>query len=447
MNGTHKAQISFSGLPQFFLAALLMSISCCVGCSHAPAKTTPVGDIRSQALTMMPTGLRSTDLSFLLRELELYREKTGVRINTLAAYDGVDTRLRLLRDIFAKKSPEPDICEIDNIWPGLLANDLIDLKPYLGDELTAIDKGMLDDFTIAGRLVALPEITDTAVLYYRTDLVEKYGYKGPPRTWDEMGHMARVIQDGERRAGATDFWGYIWQGAEGESLNCNALEWQRGEGAELIDKSGSLCAVTPAAESALRRARSWVGTISPPSVVEYDEEDSYNVWLAGSAAFARGWLSLYEPSKASPHLTHKFATAPLPAGKNGYAWMFGGMGIAVSRYSVNPKAAVQVIRYLISSDVQRRRLIAAATIPTRTNLLSDASSLRNTAFNGWLSQHWREGMCARPSAQSGRKYDSISRAYSKAVHDVVSGKRDPHQALMQLHTELASIMGSPRSSR
>ena len=49
--------------------------------------------------------------------------------------------------------------------------------------------------------------------------------------------MAKVIQQGERKAGSTNFWGYIWQGAEGEALNCNALEWQRTEGANLIDQS------------------------------------------------------------------------------------------------------------------------------------------------------------------------------------------------------------------
>jgi hypothetical protein len=72
--------------------------------------------------------------------------------------------------------------------------------------------------------------------------------------------------------------------------------------------------------------------------------------------------------------------------------------------------------------------------------------LQNTGFNGWLSEHWREGMFARPSAQTGKKYGAISRAYSKAVHDVISGKQDAHQALTELHTELVSILQSPRKA-
>ncbi len=392
---------------------------------------------------MLPSGDNATDLAFLSSELASYRKKTGAQVNFLAAYDSVDTRLVLLHDVFGKKSAEPDICGIDNIWPGLLADDLIDLKPYLGDETTAIDKGLLDAFTVNGRLVALPENMDTAVLYYRSDLLKKYGYKSPPRTWDELGDMAKVIQTGERKAGKLDFWGYVWQGAEGEPLNCDAMEWERAEAGDLIDKSGTISACNPEFEYALRRARSWIGTISPPGTVEYEEEDGTNLWLAGSAAFVRGWTSLYGASKASSLQGKVFATAPLPAGRKGFAWTFGGMGLAVSRYSANPKAAVQVIRYLVSADVQRRRLIATSTLPSRTSLLNDQSLLRDTAFNGWLGQHWQAGMFARPSAITGKKYAAISRAYSKAVHDAIAGKRDPHLALAQLQVELVSLMRSP----
>lgn len=443
MNRCPRVQISsYRVLSGWIFGLLLLCFVFCSACSHQRIADATGASSRAPIVTMLPSGDNSTDLSFISSEIASYRKKTGVRVNSLAAYDSVDTRLMLLHDVFGKKSTEPDICGIDNIWPGLLAEDLIDLKPLLGDELTTIDKGLLDAFTVDGRLVALPEDMDTAVLYYRTDLLQKYGYKRPPQTWDELGNMAKVIQAGERKAGKSDFWGYLWQGAEGESLNCDAMEWQRAEAGDLIDKSGAVSACSPAFEYALRRARSWVGTISPPGTVEYEEEDAANIWLAGSAAFARGWTSLYAASKASPLLAKTFSTAPLPAGRKGRAWTFGGMGLAVSRYSVNPQAAAHVIRYLISPEVQRRRLSATSTLPSRTSLLSDANLLRDTAFNGWLGQHWQSGMFTRPSALAGKKYAAISRAYSKAVHDAIAGKRDPHQALAQLQVELVSIMQS-----
>jgi trehalose/maltose transport system substrate-binding protein len=443
MNRPEKTQAPSRAFLKLSRCFLLPGICFCVACSHNAAPTVPATGEGSPVLTMMPVGEDSTDLAFLSSELKGYEKKTGVRIETLSAFDSVDGRLRVLQNLFAKRSAEPDICEIDDIWPGLLADDLIDLKPYLGDELTAIDKSLLDAFTVDGRLLALPVSVETAVLYYRTDLLKKYGYREPPQTWDELGRMAKVIQDGERKAGQKDFWGYIWQGIEGEALTCNAMEWQHAEGADLMDRAGTICADTPAAESALKRARSWVGTISPPSVIEYDEEDAANVWLAGSAAFARGWLSLYPLSKASPLLATRFSTAHLPAGKKGYAWVFGGNGLAVSRYSSNRKAAAQLVRYLISPEVQTRRLRLISSIPSRSNLLEDKTLLRDTALNGWLSQHWREGMFARPSAQSGKHYAALSNAYSNAVHAVLSGKEDPQETLTRLQAQLVAIMKAP----
>ncbi len=94
----------------------------------------------------------------------------------------------------------------------------------------------------------------------------------------------------------------------------------------------------------------------------------------------------------------------------------------------------------MSLEIEKKRLIASSTIPSRTSLLADTALLRNTGFNGWLSLHWKLGMFSRPAAQVGKNYDAISRAYSHAVHDVLSGKQQSHQALAQLHVELIKIM-------
>ena len=141
----------------------------------------------SPILTMMPVGENTTDHAFLLRELKNYQKRTGVRVETLSAFDSMDGRLRLFQNLFAKKSAEPDICEIDNIWPGLLADDLIDLKPYLGDELTAIDKSLLDAFTVNGRLLALPISVEMpsctiAPIFSRSMATESH--RKPGTNWD-----------------------------------------------------------------------------------------------------------------------------------------------------------------------------------------------------------------------------------------------------------------------
>lgn len=439
MNVARATNVRAQRGAEAWILSVLVWTSIGAACSPTRNTASAVREETPHQLTLA-AGERGVDLASLSSALRAYQEKTGIKVGSIPAYYSVQGTLKLLQQFFASHSKEPDLCEIDNVWPGILAEDLIDLQPYLGDELKDIDQGLLDAFTVHGRLVAIPLFMSTSVLYYRTDLLRKYGYHDPPGTWEELARMAKTIQDGERNHGAKDFWGYIWQGGEGEPLTCNAMEWEHSEGVNLIDRSGAIRATDPAAEYAIRRARAWVGTISPRSIVEYDETDSDSVWLNGSAAFARSWLNLYNASKNSPILGGRFAIAPMPSGSKGRAWAFGGLGIAVSKYSANPKAAVELARYLVSSEVQMRRLRESSMVPIRSSLLSNEALLQNTAFKGWLSGHWREGMFFRPSTLTGKDYYAVSSAYSKAVHHAISGERDTPIMLAQLQEDLTSLL-------
>ena len=116
--------------------------------------------------------------------------------------------------------------QIDVIWPGDLAEHLVDLNEYGAADVTPEHfEAIVVNNTVDGALVGMPWFTDGGLLYYRTDLLEKYGYDGPPVTWDELEEMAQTIMDGERADGNQDFWGFVWQGNAYEGLTCDALEW------------------------------------------------------------------------------------------------------------------------------------------------------------------------------------------------------------------------------
>jgi len=77
------------------------------------------------------------------------------------------------------------------------------------------------------------------------------------------------------------------------------LEWQAAEGGgQIIEKDKTISVNNPHAIRAWQRASRWVGSISPRSVIGYEEWDAQNVWIAGDAVFMRNWPTAYVDSQA-----------------------------------------------------------------------------------------------------------------------------------------------------
>ena len=78
--------------------------------------------------------------------------------------------------------------------------------------------------TYGENLIALPVYVDGGLLYYRKDLLQKYGYSEPPSTWDQLISYASEICAKEKEHNP-DFTGFVWQGAQYEGLVCTFLEF------------------------------------------------------------------------------------------------------------------------------------------------------------------------------------------------------------------------------
>ena len=122
-------------------------------------------------------------------------------------------RLELYRRYLGAKSSTPDVYYIDVVWPALLADQMVDLNQYLANESADQLEAQLRNDTVNGRLISMPFNTELGVLYYRADLLQKYGYRNPPATWDELEKMAARIQAGERAGGNKRFLGICVAGS------------------------------------------------------------------------------------------------------------------------------------------------------------------------------------------------------------------------------------------
>ena len=412
-----------------------------VGCG-APAPKDPV------TLTLLEEWTSRTLSEARQQELDQFTRETGIRVKVLPSPESNWDKLALWQELLETRAAGPDVYGIDVIWPRILNEYFIDLKPHFAKEISLQFPAMIASYTVDGKLVALPYRADIGLLYYRTDLLSQYGYRDPPRTWDELERMAARIQAGERAKGRKKFWGFVWQGAAAEALTCNALEWQASEGGgRIIEDDGTISVNNPDVIRAWQRAARWVGSISPPGVVGYEEWNALNVWVAGDAAFMRGWPTAYFDSHAagSP-IRDKFETSLLPSGKGGRLGTLGGAGLGVSRFSAHPREALELVRYLSSSDVQTKRFRAFSQPPTLPNLYDAPGARGDSLRSASLLRAFQTGIVERPSNVTGKKYHDVTNAYIKAVHSVLMREASGPEAAAALENELVSITGFRKGS-
>ena len=382
---------------------------------------------------------RPDELAARAAQSEQFTRETGIHVRDIPWPESTVDQLAFLRRVLRQGTAGADLFGVDPIWSELLEPDLIDLRPYLAEDLSLVKPELLFSYTVDGKVVAIPYQLNIGSLEYRTDLLREYGYDHPPATWDELEHMANRIQTGERAKGRKDFWGFVWQGAEAESLTCNGLEWQAAEGGgRIVESDRTISVNNPAVIRAWSRAKRWIGWISPPAVVDYHERDSMNVFDSGRAAFNRLWLgtSVARSGPSSqvywrglePRVSSGFTS--VPGGPGGSGGAFGGAGLAVSRHSAHPQEAVKLVRFLLHAQIE--------SIEKRRSEYQNQPAFykpdQSNSTRGVKIVH-------RPSIETGSRYTQVSAAYAAALHSVLMAKQGAPEAAAELEKQLIRITG------
>jgi trehalose/maltose transport system substrate-binding protein len=379
------------------------------------------------------------------KALRQFESETGTRVKHLPAPEASQGQLRLIRELLGEEDT-PDVFGIDVVWSGLLDDALLDLNPFFSSELSAAAPDLLSPFTVKGRVLAIPYHPHVGVLYYRTDLLTKYGYHIPPQTWSELEKMAFHIQEGERAAGDKNFWGFVWPGAADEGLTCLALEWQASEGGgRIIEANRTISVNNENAVRAWQRAAHWIGWISPPSVTAYEELDTVNYFEElGKAAFRLGWTSDYFLTNPSKSMIYgRMGVTSVPSGKIGVGTL-GGFGLGISGRSKHRREAIALVKFLLQNEGELEAASASAELPAGVAFYRLPTILKAFSRSMTSSHPLGDGIVSRPSMVAGRNYDDVSHAYAGAVHSVLTGEKSAPEAAAQLETELEHITGFPK---
>ncbi|WP_147460489.1 extracellular solute-binding protein, partial [Pseudomonas savastanoi] len=120
-------------------------------------------------------GAVGAELQLCKDAVDSWSKQTGNNVQVVSTPNSATERLSFYQQILSAKSTDIDIIQIDMVWPGMLAKHLTDLRELLPANATqGYFQAQVDNATVDGRLVSMPWFTDSGLLYYRKDLLDKY---------------------------------------------------------------------------------------------------------------------------------------------------------------------------------------------------------------------------------------------------------------------------------
>ena len=412
---------------------LLMLLVCLVSVSAFAADTINLSFL---------VGSNGHDVTAARRAAQMYMEKNpNVKIRIIAGPKSTTDLLSLILQNFEAQSGDIDVFTGDVIWPGDLGAHCLSMNKYMTkEEIAKYNPGVVQNNTYKGDLKAIPLFIDVPMLYYRTDLLKKYGYANPPKTWKELQDMAAKIQEGERKEGNKDFYGYVWQGDAYEGLTCDALEWiASNDGGSIVNPDGKISIGSKNAIKALEYAAKWPGTISPKAVLGFKEEDARAVWQSGNSAFMRNWPYCYPLSESDDSVIKgKFDFTVLPKGKGKNSSTIGGWEIFVSKYTEYPEEAAKFAKFAAGFEVQKMRVLDYGWLPTYMDVYKDPEVAKNQ-FVSKMGPLVATGV-ARPSTVTAPNYAEVSRIFYTTVHKILSDEVSAKRGCREMTIKIRKIM-------
>jgi ABC-type glycerol-3-phosphate transport system substrate-binding protein len=326
-----------------------------------------------------------------------------------------------------------DVVSIDVVWPALFASK--GWTVTLNDKWPARERapylsGPIQSCTYNDKIVAAPLSTDLGLIYYRTDII-----KTPPDTWNGL---VNLLQKNTSRAR----YGYVWQGVQNEGLMCNFIEVLHGYGGHVLAPNDPKKVVinSLAAVQALTEMASWVGTISPPSVVEFDELTCGNAFAEGDAIFMRNWPFVYvlQNDPTSSKIAGKFDVHAMLYGvgqTTGHSCI-GGWNLAINAFSKHVDASWKFIQYMLGPYAQKQLAIQGSYTPALQSVYNDPEVLQKEPLFTKLFPILQTAL-PRPVSPV---YPNLSKMIQAHVHQALLKQVSPQDALNALQSDLQVLV-------
>jgi multiple sugar transport system substrate-binding protein len=344
----------------------------------------------------------------------------GLSAELIALPDSTDEQRQQIVQRQRARRAECDVYYADNVWTGEFASQgwVLDLTPYVERRRGDFVASTLETTRFANRFWGVPLRTDTGFIYYRTDQIPT-----APATWQELYRVARGAD------------GLAYQGSRYEGLTVNFLDVAYAAGGRVVSEDGRRAELD--SPENLRALELMVDGLRSGAVrrtvTTYDEEGARRAFESGRASAMRNWPYAYALGQDNPEVRGRFAVMPLPQFKGaGRAGVLGGYNLVVSAHADNRDGALALIDFLTSPNELERNAVQYALGPPLTRTYADPDVRRALPFASELLRGVEQ---ARPRPVS-PVYPQISQAIYTNVHDALTGKTSPQEALRRGHAQI-----------
>ncbi len=289
---------------------------------------------------------------------------------------------------------------------------------------------------VGGKVAAMPAFADAMFMYYRKDLLDKYGIK-EPKTWDELSAAAKKIQDGEKNP---NLQGLSIQGAPIEGAVCTFLLPYWSMGKVFNDASGKM---TLDKDAAAKGMDMWLKMVDQgvmkKNIAEVTTPATVNEFKAGQVAFAINWGFAWDRFKddADSQVKGKVGVMPLPAVAGGKsATCVGGWQWAVSAFSKSKPEAAKLVQYLASPSSSKMLAVEGSLLPTIQSVYTDADVVKQVP---WFKDAANVVIAGQARPMSAR-YGEVSDAIRTTTSAILARTKTPAEGVAEIDSKLARVM-------
>jgi len=378
---------------------------------------------------------------------------------------------------------EPDIFMMDSGWvnvfiqQGLISN----LSDELDDsELQDIDNNFFESFTSTARdpssndLFGMPMYPDFPVMQYNKEYARQAGYgesdfetwATEPMTWQDWSQLTAEIQEAaDVKHGFTTQWD-IYVGTSCCTFNEVMSSWGGayfGGRENLLGPVGDRPVTVNEQETidSLRMMRTFVDEdydnalegyasgIAPSNITQWDEEPSRSPMADGDAVMHRNWPYAIANNAAEDVLgVDNYGTMPMPyavseseaaqPGTGGTTSALGGWHIVLNPNSERKEEAMQVIRAMMTDEVNLGLFELWGWLPTKPSLFESDRAAETGVVGNYLDTIRVAGENAMPRPST-EVWPTQATTIAEAANEVVAGETSAEQAMNDLQSSLEDI--------